>query len=274
MDYNKSIPDIYSSIHSEKNQKNNDIITLEINLEPYENTNLYVILSNIFDNLQQKSSSIIFRFELYSKNVFLDIIQIWNNMIIIDYNQKINKILYNDNDHIVNVKIYLKLMINNKYCIYHILNPNQLNRLYTSYCGIKILFYIILQTYEPIKDNLIKLKNFNIEILYKVKQLYKDQNHYLLTLQYIKNIYTDDYIDFTLYDYHDLNKIIDIYNNFGDKLYKINNSNIKYITDNNIILPEDIRDEDGWNNTFYFFDKKTFIKKYNVIKFDLIELSY
>ena len=58
------------------------------------------------------------------------------------------------------------------------------------------------------------------------------------------------------------------------ELYIIVDSNIKYITDNNIILPEDIRDEDGWNNTFYFFDKKTFIKKYNVIKIDLIELSY
>jgi hypothetical protein len=269
MDYNKSIPDIYSPIQSEKSK---DMIILELNLEPYQ-IKIITKFNDIYSNFIKIPSNIIFLFELDAKNVFLDDIKMWNNMIIINKFPGLiqNLLLYNNNDHNVHLKIYVKQNINIIYYSNLICTEKQL---YTSYCGVKTLFHIICQTSEPIKDNLIKIKKFNIEIFYKVKHLCNEQSYYLLTLQHIKNTFTDDIIDFILYDYYDIDKIIDTYNNFGDKLNKFDDSNKKYIKENNIVLPEDIIDEDGLDNIFYCFSIKSFKKKYNIIKYDIIRLLY
>ena len=51
-------------------------------------------------------------------------------------------------------------------------------------------------------------------------------------------------------------------------IHYLKSKNIKYLNDNNIDIPENLKDSDGWkHNIFYTLYPQNFIKKYNIITY-------
>ena len=285
MDYNKSIPDIYSSnlndnkdYNKDYNKDDNNIIKLEIELEPFENISLSYNIAKAITEKQiiLVSQYIIIQFEIENNNILVDYLDVWNKMIYFSRITSSSFILTNNNDTKVMIKIYVMINKKNKRittnCI-HMRSRYITNRLYTSYLSLCIAFHIIIICNNRIKDKIIKINSYNITIFYKVKEL-KSSNKYILSLYSIKNSFNDDYIEFGLYNLDNNILIQNTYNDFLHRLHIFNNNNKEYIKKNNLILPENISDPDGWDNTFYEFDEKQFMKKYDIRRYTIYELQY
>jgi hypothetical protein len=260
MDYNKSIPNIYSIQTSDKNNKN--IKYLEISLLPYEYKEIDI------------SRYYLIHVQTEYKNIKLNNNSIWNNQIIFSKNNLYLLTLQNNNDIQVIIKLNVLLDYLEKNLIRSVIQNmyifTKVEQLIISYMNLSILNNIKIKTKSILSEKVIKFVSFNYNVFYKVNKLNKlNNNEYILNLWKIKNSFTDEYAEINNYDTNNLYDLYDEYDIFMKKLSLLQTNNVEYVKKNNIIIPQDIRDEDGWDNMFYSFNKNEFMKKYDVQSYEL-----
>jgi hypothetical protein len=280
MDYNFIIPDIYNQDNTKS-----DLFDIEIKkyyLKPHENKTIILPLNIQFLYFETENTNIFFvnsiiwnKKVLFFNSTMFTITNLTNNSdndavvciySILNKTIKINKVI-----KLIQCKIYnqfIKLIDLTEYnkSVFPIFILEKNLSLITLYCGIKILYQHYIKTNIKIIDKIIKLNSFNINVYYKIKLLHEkyDSYTYNLILCGIKNTLTDEYIDLDL-NYNNLYEIYPKYLQMLKDLKIFMHNNLLYIKSNNIALPEDIKDPDGWeHNAFYYINFNNFIKKYNI----------
>jgi len=259
MDYNWSIPDIYSNgITKSFDEK---LKKYEYNIKP--NDKFLIDLKYYF-----------IYFETDYTNLYINDEKIWNRRILF-CNKIYNRfIIQNYSDEYAQITIYVyyhesktekeKIIRyggsnDHKDIIYMISYYNNSSSIIT--------YNIYMETTQEIKIKIISLQSFNIKIYYKVKLISKNNNYsYILNICHIENTLNNSilYIDSSI---DNLSDILPKYNKIKSDLKKFMKDNHKYLNDNNIQLPYNIKDEDGWiDNIYYNFCKINFNKKYNIVK--------
>jgi hypothetical protein len=270
MDYNISIPDIYNY----KNKNNDDDMKFELIQKQYK------IKSDKceFIDLPQNTLYMIVRFD--NNNIYYEGNKIWNNQLIFQSKNRSlhSKIIYNysDTDVIIDIDI---IKSNNAMSMFtpvlqiykksiYIIDIYSHITLVNFYSGVRFTDRIYITTPDKITENIIKLQSFNIIFFFKVKLISQNNNYsYELKLSNIKNTFSDEILDVNLnYENH-----YDIYKIYLETLKNIKifmRKNIKYIIDNNIQTPENLKDPDGWKeNMFYILHPQKFINKYNILTY-------
>jgi len=265
MDYNISIPDIYNS-------NKNDDARFELISRQYK------INSNSFEliDLPENTIYMIFRFD--NNKIYFENNKIWNNELVFrSRNLSLHsKILCNksDMDVIIDVDIiksdillYIRFtpIVDNMYMYANTYNNITLVNFYS---GVRFTDRIFITTSDKITDKIIKLQSFNIISFFKVKLISDNLNYsYELKLTHIKNTFTDDILDIDL-NYENIYNICNVYFETLKNIKIFMEKNIKYLNDNNIDIPENLKDSDGWkHNIFYTLYPQNFIKKYNIITY-------
>ena len=271
MDYNSSIPDIYN--HSLSTSNDFTIHKHIYNLKPNEKIYIKCLRKDLF-----------LYFETEHNNMYIDDTKIWNKRIQFNSNILYDYLLYNQSDYsgiliisVVCCNKYINKITLNESTSYNI---EKLNKIYNKnismfsvYSGIDIRYKIFLQSYNEISDKIVKIQIFNIIIYYKTNFISKNMSYsYELILCGIKNNFTNEYlyIDITFSNLQEIYiKYLIMFKDLKNFLQK----NIDYINQNNVYIPEDFLDPDGWNyNIFYSVDMEDFIKKYKIFNYDAYKI--
>ena len=257
MDYNILIPDIYNYT-DKKNDSRIELIEQE-----------YKIKSNNFITFDIPENTLYMIFIFDNNNIFLDGNKIWNNYLYFKSKNICQNMLKNKSDTDVTININI-IMPKEKLYLFRSRIDTHDNKnidfisLLCSYSGIHFVDRIYIMVSNKIDDKIIKLQIFNIILFYKVKLLSRNNNAYELKLCYIKNILMDESININL-DYENIYDIYKIYLEIKKNIKIFMEKNIKFINDNNIEIPENIKDPDGWKeHIFYELNAQNFIKKYNI----------
>jgi len=269
MDYNISIPDIYSDNFIKKDDVN--ITKYEYILKPHEQ--MFITLRYYFLYFELNNTE--------DKNLYINDTKIWNRRILFS-NKKTNicKIL-NFSDNIAKLIIYQYYIENQIINILpsHGYSQNNMEdiTLISSYDNSSSIITdnIYIVTKQEIKVKIISIQSFNIKLYYKVKFISKNNNYeYLLGIFGIENTFNNMYLSIDTTIDSSINNLSDVIPKYSKIKFDIRNflkNNHKYIFDNNIKLPEEYTDEDGWKNIFYHSLKTDIINKYSI---DIINIFY
>ncbi len=257
MDYNCVIPDIYSNGITKSSDKN--ITKYEYDIKP--NDKIFLDLKYHF-----------IYFETGNTNLYIDYTKIWNRRVLFCNKTKINCAIENNSDEHAKITIY----------VYYDETEKEKIIRYGGSCDYEGIIYMIsyyhfnqsiiitniyMETSQEIKIKMIFLQSFNIKIYYKVKLISKNNNYtYILTICNIENTFDNSnlYIDSTI---DNLSEVLPKYNKIKSDLNIFLKNNHSHIKVNNIQLPDNNKDDDGWrDNIYYNCCKINFKKKYNIIR--------
>lgn len=269
MDYNISIPDIYNN---NDNNKKNDLCLELIRQE-------YKIKSNNCRLINIPINTIYMIFMFDSNNIFFEGIKIWNNYLYFNSKNSSTSFMLKNISYIdvtININIIVSKEIYQLFLSRLDIYDNKYNDfipLLCNYSGIQFVDRMYIVVSNKIDDKIIKLQIFNIVLFYTVKLLSKNTNYvYELKLCYIKNILTDESININL-NYDNIYDILNIYHETIKNIKIFMKKNIKYIINNKIEIPENIKDPDDWNEyMFYNLNPQNFIRKYNIISYYIFNI--